>query len=323
MAAPETPNSNSISQNAEANNSKSFERNMFVSVIIPVFNDQERLRLCLEALERQTYPRQCYEIIVVDNASVEDIKDVVNEFSQVKYAFEPQPGSYAARNKGISQAKGEVIAFTDSDCIPDVDWIQQGVNRLQSIDNCGLVAGRIDLFFRNPEHPTAVEIYESIEMNFSQEENIEKSHFGVTANLFTFKHVIDKVGCFNCTLKSGGDREWGQRVFEAGYQQIYANDVLISHPARHSFSQLRKRVARFTGGQFDMFMSRNPTMRDFAMDLVGTFKPPFRSFYRIWTNDKLCSLESKLQFVRVMLFARYVVISEKMSLYLGGQSKRE
>lgn len=294
-----------------------------VSVIIPAFNDNARLKICLKALEEQTFPKDCYEVIVVDNASAEDIKGVVSKFGRVKFAFESQPGSYAARNKGISLAKGEVIAFTDSDCIPDSEWIKRGVAILQSIDSCGLVAGRIDLFFQNPEHPTAVELYESIEMSFSQEENIEKDHFGVTANLFTFKSVIDNVGCFDYTLKSGGDREWGRRVFEAGYQQIYADDALVAHPARYSFSQLYKRVARFTGGQYDLFMSKNPSFWELAMDVVGTFKPPFRSFYRIWTNDKLCGIERKIQFTLVMFFARYVVISEKLSLYLGSKSRRD
>ncbi|NJR32909.1 MAG: glycosyltransferase, partial [Chamaesiphon sp. CSU_1_12] len=68
----------------------------FVSVIIPVFNDAERLRLCLEALQNQTYPQNLYEVIVVDNGSNpdEDVKSVVAEFGQAIAAFEPTPGSY-------------------------------------------------------------------------------------------------------------------------------------------------------------------------------------------------------------------------------------
>lgn len=296
---------------------------LFVSVIIPVFNDVERLKLCLKALEGQTYPKDSYEVIVVDNASEEDIKSIVAEFSQARYAFEDKVGSYAARNQGISIAKGDILAFTDADCIPNPDWVEKGAASLQSVSNCGLVAGRIDLFFKEPDCPTPVELYESIEMDFSQEENVEKDHFGVTANLFTFKSVIHDVGGFDYTLKSGGDREWGGRVFAAGYQQIYADDVLIAHPARHSFSQLYKRIARFTGGQYDLFMSKNPSSWESAMNLIGSFKPPFRSFYRIWTNDKLYNLKRKMQFILVMFFARYVVISEKISLYSGRKSRRD
>jgi len=96
----------------------------FVSVIIPVYNDPERLKTCLQALEEQTYPQSSYEVIVVDNGSDESIEPIVTEFNQAKAGYEPHPGSYAARNKGLSLARGEVIAFTDADCIPALDWIE-------------------------------------------------------------------------------------------------------------------------------------------------------------------------------------------------------
>ncbi len=296
--------------------------NSFISVIVPVFNDSERLMLCLDALEHQTYPKHLYEVIVVDNASDEDIKSVVVKFQQAKFCYESQPGSYAARNKGISVATGDIIAFTDSDCIPASEWIGKGAKTLLSTPNCGLVAGRIDLFFQNPDRPTSVEIYESICLNFPQQEKLENLHYGMTANIFTFRHVFDDVGYFDSTLKSGGDDQWGQQVFAAGYEQVYADDVRVAHPARHSLPQLRKRVARLAGGKFDRMMSRNPSPTEIALDLVETFRPPFRSLYRAWTNEELKNIKQKLQFILIMLFARYIVISEKVRLYLGGISAR-
>lgn len=295
----------------------------FVSVIIPVFNDSERLKICLQALENQTYPQKFYEIIVVDNGSIENIKVLVNNFAQALTTYENTPGSYAARNQGISIAKGEILAFTDSDCIPALDWIEKGVKSLLNTPNCGLVAGRIDFFFKNPEEPTPVELYESVELSFEQDINIKDKHFGVTANLFTFKHVIDHIGAFNANLKSGGDREWGERVFQAGYQQIYADDVFVKHPARHSFAQLYTRMARFVGGQHDLMMSKNPSLSEIISDFLQALKPPFRSFYRIWKNQQLHGYKQKLQFISVMFFIRYVVIVEKLGLYFGASSKRK
>jgi len=96
----------------------------FISAIIPVYNDSIRLRTCLQALEEQTYPKGAYEVIVVDNGSDESIEPIVAEFNQAKASYEPHPQSYAARNKGLSLARGGVIAFTDSDCIPAPDWIE-------------------------------------------------------------------------------------------------------------------------------------------------------------------------------------------------------
>lgn len=136
----------------------------FVSVIIPVFNDVEPLKLCLAALAEQSYGSSRYEIIVVDNGSdsLEQVKAVVEPYEQVILTTEPAPGSYSARNKGLSLAKGEIIAFTDADCIPALDWVEKGVGLLNQTPNCGLVAGQIQLFFRNPHQPNMVELYESI-----------------------------------------------------------------------------------------------------------------------------------------------------------------
>ncbi|MBE9209867.1 glycosyltransferase [Nostoc sp. LEGE 06077] len=295
----------------------------FVSVLIPVFNDTERLIICLKALEKQTYPQELYEVVVIDNGSEESIKDAICPFKQVQATCEARPGSYAARNKGISIAKGKIIAFTDSDCIPTSDWIEKGVSNLLNTANCGLVAGRIDFFFKNTDRLTPVELYESIEFPFDQELNVKDKHFGVTANLFTFKHVIDKVGVFDEELKSGGDSQWGKRVFQAGYQQIYADDVCVKHPARNSYAQLYKRMARFIGGKHDLMMRQHPSRVEMTKDLLSNFIPPFRIFYRIWKNKKLDTIRKKKQFTAVVFFIRYVVIIEKIRLYFGGVSRRD
>ncbi len=166
----------------------------FVSVIIPVFNDAERLRLCLQALERQSYPRDRYEVVVVDNGSDDDLQPVVDPYKQVVLLRERRPGSYAARNAGIAKAKGDILAFTDADCIPDRQWIALGAARFLAADNCGLVAGQIELFFQNPSQPTAVELYDSIKIGFPQAEFVAESHYGATANLFTSKAIVEAVG---------------------------------------------------------------------------------------------------------------------------------
>jgi glycosyltransferase involved in cell wall biosynthesis len=198
----------------------------FVSVIIPVFSDSKRLRICLSALENQTYPNDKYEVIVIDNGPDEEVSPLVSAYRQTKATYESIPGSYAARNKGLSVAKGEVIAFTDSDCIPAVDWIEKGVASLLRIPNCGLVAGEIDVFFKDPLRPTAVELYDKIR-GFEQRDFLENRHYGATANIFTFMEIVHNVGFFNENLISGGDKEWRQRVYAAGFNQVFADDAQV------------------------------------------------------------------------------------------------
>ncbi|MEA5597375.1 glycosyltransferase family A protein [Rivularia sp. UHCC 0363] len=99
-----------------------------ISVVIPVQNDSQRLAQCLQALQRQSYPN--FEVIVVDNNSTEAIRPICQQFA-ARYCRETQLGNNAARNRGIAIAVGEVIAFTDSDCIPDPDWLAQGMAAMQ------------------------------------------------------------------------------------------------------------------------------------------------------------------------------------------------
>ncbi|HHP7244603.1 MAG TPA: glycosyltransferase [Elainellaceae cyanobacterium] len=297
-----------------------------VTIIIPVFNDSERLKLCLNALEQQTYPKDRYTVVVVDNASDEDIEAVVSQFPRAIATHESRPGSYVARNKGIAIARGEVIGFTDADCIPAPDWIEHGVAHLLKTPHCGLVAGRITFFFRDPDRPTPVELYDNLKLGLDQQKFLEDSHYAATANLFTFKHVIDQVGGFNDTLKSSGDRDWGQRIFSAGYQQIYAEDVCITHPARYSWGDLRKKVIRLIGGHQDLKRKRGQSTLQMAIEVFSSsikdILPPFRMYYYIWSYDSLKTNKQRLQFTTAMMYVRYVRAWERIRLFMGGDSTR-
>lgn len=298
--------------------STSSNQTPIVSIIIPVYNDNQSLRICLQALAKQTYPKDRYEIIVVDNNSQENVSDVVIDFEPVKLVHEAQAGSYIARNRGLLAAKGDVIAFTDADCIPTPTWLDHGVATLLSQPNVGLVAGHIDLFAQDANNPNPFELYEMLEMGFPQDKFIEHGHFGVTANLFTFRHVIQAVGNFDKTLKSGGDKQWGQRVFQAGYRQLYAKDACIKHPTRNTWKDLSKRGTRIIGGRYDVIKATKQTQLALLIDFIVFLKPPFRFFIRTWSDKRLYGIRQKIQFATVMLRLRLAAIQERTRLQFGG-----
>jgi glycosyltransferase involved in cell wall biosynthesis len=280
-----------------------------VSVVLPVFNDKQRLEKCLHALEHQTFPKDRYEVIVVDNASTVDLKSLVTRFQQAHYCYEGEPGSYAARNKGLSVATGDIIAFTDSDCIPASNWIERGASTLQQMPDCGLVGGAITIFVKDPARPTGVEIYESLK-GFPQKDYIEKSQFGATANVFTSRKIIDAVGYFNSELKSGGDAEWGKRVAKAGYQLHYADDVEVQHPARSSYSEYYKKTVRVMSG---LPAYRNPgpvSLFAIIRRLIGGIKPPVSRIRRTLAEAAVESVEQKIKLVTFGLFLHYVWLFE-------------
>lgn len=223
-----------------------------VSVIVPVWRDGEGLRRCLDALGRQSWPADRLEVLVVDNGGEEgDAERVAAGRPGVRVIREAEEGSYAARNRGLAEARGEVIAFTDADCAPAADWVERGAARLAADPGLGLVAGRIRLTFADPRRPTSVELYESV-CSFRQEHYLRRLRFGATANVFTTRAAVDRVGIFDARLKSLGDVDWGVRVSEAGLGQVYADEVVVDHPARRTLAEFRRRSARMTGGFRDL-----------------------------------------------------------------------
>lgn len=294
----------------------------FVSVIVPVYNDAHRISKCIEALLNQSYPKNRYEIIVVDNGSTDETLNIIKEYP-VKLLVENRvQSSYAARNIGIKNSKGDILAFTDSDCIPSFDWIEKGVSKIVETPNCGLVGGNIKIFFENKK-PNAVELYDSI-MGFNQKEDIEKRNFGSTANVFTLKSVIEKVGPFNDKLKSGGDNEWGRRVFLSGYKQIYSEEVIVYHPARKSIKELYKRYTRLIGGCYQQYWKGH--YKAYFLELIKSTKNIFSIFLKIIldTNPflELDGFKKKIQFYSVYTIVETICIYEKTRLFLGGRPRR-
>jgi glycosyltransferase involved in cell wall biosynthesis len=295
----------------------------FVSVIIPVYNDSERLKTCLKALNGQTYPRESYEIIVVDNGSDVPIGPDVAASGQVLVALETRPSSYAARNKGISLSRGEILAFADSDCIPAPDWIEKGVARLLSVPGCGLVGGRVQVFVQDPAHPTMVELYESV-LGFQQENYITEQKFSGAGNLFTFRHVVEKVGGFNSSqLKSAGDVEWGWRVFSHGFKLVYGPDVRVAHPARHSLRQLHKRAVRIAGGLHDVRSKDRRWFLGLDKEILRGLLPPIHATAQALTDLRLRGPRQRLLVVFVAFFEKYSRVLERFRLMVGGSSTRK
>jgi glycosyltransferase involved in cell wall biosynthesis len=293
----------------------------FVSIIIPVFNDAERLKKCLQALENQTYSKDSYEIIVVDNNSEEDIESIVKQFNQARIAHESYRGSYAARNKGISSAKGKILGFTDSDCIPAPNWIEKGVEHLLKTPNCGLVAGKIELFFQNPDNPTAVELYDSMYF-LRQKYYVETLNFGATANLFTFKDVFENVGLFNSQLKSGGDQEWGRRVFASGYAQVYSEDTCIAHPARKDLKELQKKMARVVEGIFYLENQNKLSKIEFFQGIIKDLKPSLRQILEIFSNTNIKSTRRKLALIKVIYSLKIIKVWNKIIIFYSQENHR-
>ncbi len=293
--------------------------NSFVTIIIPVYKDWARLSLCLTALSNQSFPKESFEIIVVNNNQDEKVPEDYIIPLNCSIIHEKKRGSYAARNSALKLAKGEIIGFTDSDCIPDKDWIKNAVEHFEHNKSCIRIAGNVRIFFRSSK-PTKIELYEKY-YAFNQSRYVCVWGTSVTANLFTYKHVFDKVGLFNENLMSGGDWNWGIIAHKSGYKIDYVENVIVQHPARHKLAQLVQKELRIGGGH-GIFLPKSGSMPGKFYKFLKALLPKSSELKYIHTYGKDLSIHNKIHF----FFIRYYLLSarafEKFRVQTGRKPKR-
>jgi glycosyltransferase involved in cell wall biosynthesis len=275
-----------------------------------VYNDAKRIGPCIEALLAQTYPCELVEVLIADNGSTDATQAIVGRYPVTLIVEDRQRGSYAARNTAIKHAHGTVIAFTDSDCLPDAGWLEHGVAALEGTPNCGLVAGKVEVFFGDPARPTSVELFESVTA-FPQQFFVESAHFGATANVFTYKSVIDHVGPFDSTLQSSGDREWGSRVHRGGYAVVYAPDARVLHPARSTYHELFTKYVRIIGGLETLRGTTHFSLPVFLRRVVFDLVPDVKALRKAYAADHLTPSQ-KLRVMFVILAARVFYVRARI-----------
>jgi glycosyltransferase involved in cell wall biosynthesis len=181
---------------------------LLISIIVPVLNGGKTIRKCLEALVRQIYPAEKYEIIVVDNGSYDNTVNIVEKFP-VRLLFEKRAhNSYMARNLGVKYAEGEIIVFIDADCIAERDWLANLVEPFHD-ENIGVVAGEV----LSPEPKNLIQGFYTFSGFLEQEKKVKNKISAIaTANVAIRKAIFSVVGQFDESFRWGGDNDFGIRI---------------------------------------------------------------------------------------------------------------
>lgn len=269
-----------------------------ISVIIPTYRDTPRLAYCLDALTRQSLPPEFFEIIVVDNAPEPDVQ-LGSLPANVRLIHEPTPGSYVARNTALAASRAPFLAFADSDCIPDKDWLKNGLAALRAYPD-SRITGPVTIFRpRNGGHYAHIH---DLSIAFPQRRYV-KAGFCVTANLLVSRAVFDHVGPFEHCF-SGGDSRWGRRATAAGVPIRYHEDVSVRHPARRSVGGILRKSRRTAGSSH----------RD-ARYFLKLIKPPI-SWIARFRNEGL-SWADAFMVVSIVWLSRLVQVIEFSLVRLG------
>jgi glycosyltransferase involved in cell wall biosynthesis len=286
-----------------------------ISIIIPVWNSPGLLRRCLDALGAQTLSRDMFEIIVVDNGSTDDTSDVARSFPGVILLHEPRPGSYAARNRGLQQARGVYVAFTDADCLPAPDWLEKGLAAAGQHPDAGVLAGRIELFEEGETEGPAFCDYERL-FSFPQAHAARGNC--ATANWISRRTVFEELGGFDERLKSGGDRQMALRIRDAGLPLMHVPDMLVLHPVRASRGSLVSKRRRLSGGRWE----RTGAPARLLRVLWATLYDTGRRLRRAALAPGL-SLRRKLAVMRLTVELSLVAALEYWRLFRGQAAARD
>jgi glycosyltransferase involved in cell wall biosynthesis len=236
-----------------------------VTVAIPTYNRADFLRQTLTGIAGQQFPRDHFEVLVIDNNSRDHTRAVVEEFAQVRpaprYLQEARQGLDHARNRAIAEARGDIILFADDDILVRPDWIAQMVVPLLADHSrrIGAVGGEVIPVFPDGLPEWVREWHAPLAFR-NDTGPLDAKHSPMGANLAFPKWVFEELGLFHTALDraagnyfSGGDSEMIRRVRQAGYEVWFASAAAVEHQmpsnrttfryaARHAFDSARSRV---------------------------------------------------------------------------------
>lgn len=287
-----------------------------ISVIIPVKDDSVRLLKCLKALEKQTIPKDTFEVIVIDNNSKPPVSEnaVKSERINILLIKESINSGFAARNNGAKNASGDFLAFTDADTIPDPDWLNLGIESLRASRYAAFSGGKVEMILS--KKPDSVECFEYF-YGFDQVRYIKKHHFAVTANMFTTKEMFIKTGGFNSELKSGGDKEWGERAIKYG-KGIYCSQAVVKHPARKNWDELKTKIERTLGGYVQINLNRKISKSKMLAEITGDMFPVRQivDLFFIKKGPVLWKIKALPVLIRLKLYRSYLKLKFLLTMKL-------
>ncbi len=211
----------------------------FVSVIVPVYNAKDMIGDCVESLLNQDYPKDRYEIIIVDNDSTDGTAEVIRRYP-VQYLLEAaMHTSYAARNTGAQKARGELLAFCDADETASPAWIRSLIAALG--EGYGGSAGPM---LPVPHEETLFMAYAASDADPYHFDAPADIPVAVTGNVMYRRSVFDQLGGFDPQL-SGADLTFSRRVTsELGFKVRFTPDAFVYHRPRTTLMKLLKHEVR-------------------------------------------------------------------------------
>jgi cellulose synthase/poly-beta-1,6-N-acetylglucosamine synthase-like glycosyltransferase len=265
-----------------------------VSVIVPVRDGESTIATCLDAILATDYPEDRREVLVVDNGSSDGTAALVRS-RPVRYLHEPKRGVSNARNRGVAESRGKILAFIDADCLVEPQWLAELVHPFEDPE-VGAVAGDL----RHVDPTTAAERQAARLLgNWQRFAFTSNPAYPITANAAYRRDVLEQIGGFDPHMTRAQDVELGLRFQErSGRRLAYAEHATARHRNRTTqLSFFRQQLgwaygAGLVGAKFEAMGGhrvRPPRAREIARTAHGLaivlFAGIRRRGRRAWIED--------------------------------------
>ncbi len=295
----------------------------FVSVVVPTHDRPERIEMGLASLTSLEYPR--YEVILVDNApsteeGAEAVRRLCSEVDRAHYVREDRPGASWARNRGLIESKGEIVAFADDDVRVDRYWLAELVKAFYLEENVGCVTGNVLPMRLDTPAQFWIEQRGGFSKGFTRrvfdltEHRINHAFYpyiaaacGTGASMAFRTSVLREVGGFDPTLDPASPGRGGEDIaafFDVilqGRKVIYEPAAIVQHPHYGDYEGLRKQMHAW-GIAWGAYLTRNlvthpDLLPDFALRLPVVVRAMARSLWlAFWGRKDRAELDGSYEY---------------------------
>lgn len=268
-------------------------RQPFFSIIVPTYRRMQQLAACLSSLAKLEYPRDRFEVIVVDDGgggTLDAIVASVRDSPPVTLLRQPHVGPSGARNAGAEKAKGEYLVFTADDCLPAANWLSTLAVRVAAEPDSA-VGGAIINGFPDNHYSTASHLL--IEYLYSYYNALPgAAQFFTPNNLAVPTDRYHAIGGFNesFVMATGEDREFCYRWTRHGYRMLYDSEVIVTHAHPLTFCAFVRQHFNYGRGTF-----RYRTMQASLRDGQTSLEPMSFYFNLLRASWSLARTKRKVQ----------------------------
>jgi cellulose synthase/poly-beta-1,6-N-acetylglucosamine synthase-like glycosyltransferase len=222
-----------------------------VSVIVPVLNAEATIGDLLDSLGEIDYDRRKLEVILVDGDSTDRTREIIQRYP-VKLIIEKRRGLNVARNTGVENSNGEIILFTDADCVAPRDWVKKTVKNFED-PQVGCVGGTVSRYGDDFLSKYADESLMPVLRRFKKREELADvkpvSRYPAGCNMAFRRGAVEEAKGFDEEIKYGFDEdELVERVCKSGHKMVLDHEVIIRHQHRATLKSLLKQTFNYGRG---------------------------------------------------------------------------